>query len=82
MAFSVYALDWDCDHKRYMFAGLLRVVVDFLQIAVVALHCLHCPPIWPQLLLPTEPCMPRVGTDWPHHPLICALLCYPQEWLG
>ena len=31
----IYELEWSCDTKRYVFAGLMRVVIDLIQIAFV-----------------------------------------------
>eukprot|EP01012_Entosiphon_sulcatum_P017461 TRINITY_DN22236_c0_g1_i1.p1 TRINITY_DN22236_c0_g1~~TRINITY_DN22236_c0_g1_i1.p1 ORF type:complete len:302 (-),score=36.43 TRINITY_DN22236_c0_g1_i1:147-1052(-) len=34
-AYYIYVLGWSCDTKRLVFAGILRLTIDFLQIAVV-----------------------------------------------
>ena len=31
----IYELEWSCDNKRYIFAGLMRILIDFVQIAFV-----------------------------------------------
>ena len=35
LAAAINALDWSCDAKRWTFAGVLRIVIDVLQLAVV-----------------------------------------------
>ena len=35
LARSIHTLDWSCDTKRWVFAGILRIVIDILQLAAV-----------------------------------------------
>ena len=35
MAGWVYALPWSCDAKRWVFTGVMRIVVDLVQLAFV-----------------------------------------------
>ena len=35
LAQAIYKLRWSCDAKRWTFAGVLRIVIDVLQLAFV-----------------------------------------------